>query len=62
MVKSLRLSKEIAKPFSDIKKAFGNVDWNVMFMVLRDARTDYHDRIIILQLSGNQTDLMPGGQ
>lgn len=39
--------------FNDIKKAFDNVDKNTMSKILRDARIEYRDRRIILQLNKN---------
>ena len=49
--KTLRLNKEIRIAFVvDIEKAFSNINWNIVFKVLRDVKVDYKGIRIILQL------------
>ena len=58
MEETLRLNEEIMIVFIDIKNAVDNINWNIMFKVLKDVQVDYRDRRIILRPYKNQRVLI----
>uniref|UniRef100_A0A8D9E3Z3 Craniofacial development protein 2 n=1 Tax=Cacopsylla melanoneura TaxID=428564 RepID=A0A8D9E3Z3_9HEMI len=52
---SMRIDKPLFIAFVDLQKAFDNVNWNILFEILKEIGVDYKDRKIIHSLYKNQT-------
>lgn len=42
--------------FIEIKKAFDNIDWKIMFPIMKELDLDFRDRIILYNLYENQNE------
>lgn len=53
--KNLRKKKKVFITFSDLEKAFDNVNWNKMFAILKERGIKWKDRRVIWNLYKNET-------